>query len=148
MPYDGYIAHSCWRQLEDIGDNVNSACFTRCTYCTRCKHIIFEVSKPNHSCELRLYSRLSKSGPAGNDGKTCRWIQNLWRQYLSPIRLRMLNSTQSSMPPSSILPLVCLFLQPAIQESISVFMVRVRASVNKASEKYQRNGKRYNNTTP
>lgn len=59
----------------------------------------------------------------------------------------MLNSTQSSMPPSPISPLVCLFLQPAIQESISVFMARVHASVNKAREKYQPNEKRYNYTT-
>lgn len=60
----------------------------------------------------------------------------------------MLNSTQSSMPPSHISPLVCLFLQPAIQESISAFMARVHASVNKASEKYQRNEKGYDHTTP
>lgn len=60
----------------------------------------------------------------------------------------MLNSTQSSMPPSHISALVCLFLQPAIQESISVFMARVHASVNKASEKYQRNEKGYNHSPP
>lgn len=44
--------------------------------------------------------------------------------------------------------LVCLFLQPAIKESISIFMAHVHTSVNKASEKYQRNEKRYNYTTP
>lgn len=46
------------------------------------------------------------------------------------------------------LPLVCLFLQPAVQESISLFMAYVHTSVNQASEKYQRNEKRYNYTTP
>lgn len=60
----------------------------------------------------------------------------------------MLNSTPSSMPPSPISALVCLFLLPAIQESISVFMARVHASVNKASEKYQRNEQRYTITPP
>lgn len=65
-----------------------------------------------------------------------------------PIRLWMLNSTQSSSPCSPLPPLVCLFLQPAVQESISLFMAYVHTSVNQASEKYQRNEKRYNYTTP
>lgn len=66
----------------------------------------------------------------------------------APIRLEMLNSTQSSVPCSPLSPLVCLFLQPAVQESISLFMAYVHTSVNQASEKYQRNEKRYNYTTP
>lgn len=66
----------------------------------------------------------------------------------APIRLEMLNSTQSSVPCSPLSPLVCLFLQPAVQESISLFMAYVHTSVNEASEKYQRNEKRCNYTTP
>lgn len=65
-----------------------------------------------------------------------------------PIRLGILNSTQSDMSCSPLSPLVCLFLQPAVQESISLFMAYVHTSVNQASEKYQRNEKRYNYTTP
>ncbi|KAM3873375.1 dynein axonemal heavy chain 11 [Diretmus argenteus] len=39
-------------------------------------------------------------------------------------------------------------IEPAVQESISLFMAYVHTSVNQASEKYQRNEKRYNYTTP
>ncbi|KAM9310019.1 dynein axonemal heavy chain 11 [Pholidichthys leucotaenia] len=39
-------------------------------------------------------------------------------------------------------------IEPAVQESISLFMAHVHTSVNQASEKYQRNEKRYNYTTP
>uniref|UniRef100_A0A672ZPD5 Dynein, axonemal, heavy chain 11 n=1 Tax=Sphaeramia orbicularis TaxID=375764 RepID=A0A672ZPD5_9TELE len=39
-------------------------------------------------------------------------------------------------------------IQPAVQESISLFMAYVHTSVKHASEKYQRNEKRYNYTTP
>ncbi|XP_041843992.1 dynein heavy chain 11, axonemal [Melanotaenia boesemani] len=39
-------------------------------------------------------------------------------------------------------------IEPAIQKSISLFMAYVHTSVNQASEKYQRNEKRYNYTTP
>ncbi|KAM6995333.1 dynein axonemal heavy chain 11 [Tautogolabrus adspersus] len=39
-------------------------------------------------------------------------------------------------------------IEPAIQESISLFMAYVHTSVNQASEKYQWNEKRYNYTTP
>ncbi|XP_060906749.1 dynein axonemal heavy chain 11 [Labrus mixtus] len=39
-------------------------------------------------------------------------------------------------------------IEPAIQESISLFMAYVHTSVNQASEKYQCNEKRYNYTTP
>ncbi|XP_068180103.1 dynein axonemal heavy chain 11 [Antennarius striatus] len=39
-------------------------------------------------------------------------------------------------------------IEPAIQESISLFMAYVHTSVSQASEKYQRNEKRYNYTTP
>ncbi|KAL6109087.1 dnah11 [Pungitius sinensis] len=39
-------------------------------------------------------------------------------------------------------------IEPAVQESISLFMAYVHTSVNHASEKYQRNEKRYNYTTP
>ncbi|XP_049439851.1 dynein axonemal heavy chain 11 [Epinephelus fuscoguttatus] len=40
------------------------------------------------------------------------------------------------------------YIEPAVQESISLFMAYVHTSVNQASEKYQRNEKRYNYTTP
>lgn len=40
------------------------------------------------------------------------------------------------------------FLQPRVQESISLFMAHVHTSVNRASEKYRRNEKRHNYTTP
>ncbi|KAF7658249.1 hypothetical protein LDENG_00015570 [Lucifuga dentata] len=39
-------------------------------------------------------------------------------------------------------------IEPAVQESISLFMAYVHTSVNQASEKYKRNEKRYNYTTP
>ncbi|XP_043973511.1 dynein axonemal heavy chain 11 isoform X1 [Gambusia affinis] len=39
-------------------------------------------------------------------------------------------------------------IEPAVQESISLFMAYVHNSVNQASEKYLRNEKRYNYTTP
>uniref|UniRef100_UPI0037E727D7 dynein axonemal heavy chain 11 n=1 Tax=Semicossyphus pulcher TaxID=241346 RepID=UPI0037E727D7 len=39
-------------------------------------------------------------------------------------------------------------IEPAVQESISLFMAYVHTSVNQASEKYRRNEKRYNYTTP
>uniref|UniRef100_A0A7N6BNC5 AAA+ ATPase domain-containing protein n=1 Tax=Anabas testudineus TaxID=64144 RepID=A0A7N6BNC5_ANATE len=39
-------------------------------------------------------------------------------------------------------------IEPAVQESISLFMAYVHTSVNQASEKYQCNEKRYNYTTP
>ncbi|XP_054638441.1 dynein axonemal heavy chain 11 isoform X2 [Dunckerocampus dactyliophorus] len=39
-------------------------------------------------------------------------------------------------------------IEPAVQESISLFMAYVHTSVNQASEKYQRDEKRYNYTTP
>ncbi|XP_035799351.2 dynein axonemal heavy chain 11 [Amphiprion ocellaris] len=39
-------------------------------------------------------------------------------------------------------------IEPGVQESISLFMAYVHTSVNQASEKYQRNEKRYNYTTP
>ncbi|KAM4600952.1 dynein axonemal heavy chain 11 [Polymixia lowei] len=39
-------------------------------------------------------------------------------------------------------------IEPAVQESISLFMAYVHTSVNQASEKYRRNEKRYNHTTP
>ncbi|XP_055083623.1 dynein axonemal heavy chain 11 isoform X2 [Periophthalmus magnuspinnatus] len=39
-------------------------------------------------------------------------------------------------------------IEPAVQESISLFMAYVHTSVKHASEKYQRNEKRYNYTTP
>ncbi|XP_077576473.1 dynein axonemal heavy chain 11 [Stigmatopora nigra] len=39
-------------------------------------------------------------------------------------------------------------IEPAVQESISLFMAYVHTSVNQASEKYQRNEKRHNYTTP
>ncbi|XP_037532275.1 dynein heavy chain 11, axonemal [Nematolebias whitei] len=39
-------------------------------------------------------------------------------------------------------------IKPAVQESISLFMAHVHTSVNQASEKYLRNEKRYNYTTP
>ncbi|XP_051263753.1 dynein axonemal heavy chain 11 isoform X2 [Dicentrarchus labrax] len=39
-------------------------------------------------------------------------------------------------------------IEPAVQESISLFMAYVHTSVNQASEKYQQNEKRYNYTTP
>ncbi|XP_056142990.1 dynein axonemal heavy chain 11 [Lampris incognitus] len=39
-------------------------------------------------------------------------------------------------------------IEPAVQESISLFMAHVHTSVNQASEKFQRNEKRYNYTTP
>uniref|UniRef100_A0A3P8V3P1 Dynein axonemal heavy chain 11 n=1 Tax=Cynoglossus semilaevis TaxID=244447 RepID=A0A3P8V3P1_CYNSE len=39
-------------------------------------------------------------------------------------------------------------ITPAVQESISLFMAYVHTSVNQASEKYQRNEKRYSYTTP
>uniref|UniRef100_A0A665V5K8 Dynein, axonemal, heavy chain 11 n=1 Tax=Echeneis naucrates TaxID=173247 RepID=A0A665V5K8_ECHNA len=39
-------------------------------------------------------------------------------------------------------------IEPAVQESISLFMAYVHTSVNQASEKYQRNEKRYYYTTP
>nr|XP_040021026.1 dynein heavy chain 11, axonemal isoform X2 [Gasterosteus aculeatus aculeatus] len=39
-------------------------------------------------------------------------------------------------------------LEPAVQESISLFMAYVHTSVNHASEKYRRNERRYNYTTP
>ncbi|KAJ3597932.1 hypothetical protein NHX12_001448 [Muraenolepis orangiensis] len=39
-------------------------------------------------------------------------------------------------------------IEPAVQESISLFMAYVHTSVNEASEKYQCNEKRYNYTTP
>ncbi|XP_015255846.1 PREDICTED: dynein heavy chain 11, axonemal [Cyprinodon variegatus] len=39
-------------------------------------------------------------------------------------------------------------IEPAVQESISLFMAYVHNSVNQASEKYLQNEKRYNYTTP
>ncbi|KAM9806325.1 dynein axonemal heavy chain 11 isoform 1-T1 [Syngnathus typhle] len=39
-------------------------------------------------------------------------------------------------------------IEPAVQESISLFMAYVHTSVNQASEKYQRDEKRHNYTTP
>ncbi|XP_068613056.1 dynein axonemal heavy chain 11 [Brachionichthys hirsutus] len=39
-------------------------------------------------------------------------------------------------------------IEPGIQESISLFMAYAHTSVSQASEKYQRNEKRYNYTTP
>nr|XP_054596285.1 dynein axonemal heavy chain 11 [Nothobranchius furzeri] len=39
-------------------------------------------------------------------------------------------------------------IEPAVQESISLFMAHVHTSVNLASEKYLQNEKRYNYTTP
>uniref|UniRef100_A0A3Q3AWS9 Dynein axonemal heavy chain 11 n=1 Tax=Kryptolebias marmoratus TaxID=37003 RepID=A0A3Q3AWS9_KRYMA len=39
-------------------------------------------------------------------------------------------------------------IEPAVQESISLFMAHVHTSVNQASEKYLQNEKRYNYTTP
>uniref|UniRef100_A0AAV2MDL9 AAA+ ATPase domain-containing protein n=1 Tax=Knipowitschia caucasica TaxID=637954 RepID=A0AAV2MDL9_KNICA len=39
-------------------------------------------------------------------------------------------------------------IEPAVQESISLFMAHVHTSVKHTSEKYQRNEKRYNYTTP
>ncbi|XP_061919084.1 dynein axonemal heavy chain 11 isoform X5 [Entelurus aequoreus] len=39
-------------------------------------------------------------------------------------------------------------IEPAVQESISLFMAYVHTSVNQASEKYQRDEKKYNYTTP
>ncbi|XP_062322712.1 dynein axonemal heavy chain 11 isoform X2 [Osmerus eperlanus] len=39
-------------------------------------------------------------------------------------------------------------IQPAVQESISLFMAYVHTSVNRASDKYRRNDQRYNYTTP
>lgn len=74
---------------------------------------------------------------------------NIYEDNISlPTRLWVLNSTQFSSPCSPLAPPVCLFLQPAVQESISLFMAYVHTSVNQASEKYQRNEKRYNYTTP
>ncbi|KAJ8288109.1 hypothetical protein COCON_G00007680 [Conger conger] len=39
-------------------------------------------------------------------------------------------------------------IEPGVQESISLFMAHVHTSVNRASEKYRRNEKRHNYTTP
>ncbi|KAG7469713.1 hypothetical protein MATL_G00131750 [Megalops atlanticus] len=39
-------------------------------------------------------------------------------------------------------------IEPRVQESISLFMAHVHTSVNQASEKYRRNEKRHNYTTP
>ncbi|KAM9783033.1 dynein axonemal heavy chain 11 [Neosynchiropus ocellatus] len=39
-------------------------------------------------------------------------------------------------------------IEPAVQESISLFMAYVHTSVNQASEKFRRNERRYNYTTP